>query len=150
MQVGFYVQDDIRVRKDLTLSPGLRYEIQTHLEDRETSGRDGVTWAPFKSGRTTLRASSGIFYNWLSADTYEQTLRVDGSGSRTFIVNPTYPDPGVVGTVRTTNTYLLGPDVQMGRTVRFSAGIDQTISPKVRVNASFQSVRVVNQMRGEI
>ena len=53
------------------------------------------------------------------------------------------------GTVRTTNKYLLGPDVQMGRTLRFSTGIDQTISPKVRLNASFQSVRGVNQLRGE-
>ena len=51
--------------------------------------------------------------------------------------------------MRTTNKYLLGPDVQMGRTLRFSTGIDQTISPKVRLNASFQSVRGVNQLRGE-
>jgi hypothetical protein len=110
----------------------------------------GVTWAPFKSGRTTLRASYGHFYNWLSANTYEQTLRVDGSRQQDlFIVDPAYPDPGVVGTVRTTNKYLLGPDVQMGRTRRFSTGIDQTISPKVRVNASFQSVRGVDQLRGE-
>jgi hypothetical protein len=36
----------------------------------------------------------------------------------------------------------------MGRVVRVSAGVDQTLSPKVRVNASFQSVRFADQMRG--
>src|SRR5438477_8598403 len=36
----------------------------------------------------------------------------------------------------------------MGRSKRFSAGVDQTLSPKVRVNASFQTVRFVEQMRG--
>ena len=40
--------------------------------------RFGVTWAPFKGGKTTLRASAGVFYDWLSGGTYEQTLRVDG------------------------------------------------------------------------
>jgi hypothetical protein len=50
--------------------------------------------------------------------------------------------------VTTTNKFLLGPDVQMGRTSRVSAGIDQTLNPKVRVNASFQSVRAADQLRG--
>jgi hypothetical protein len=149
-QIAIYVQDDIRVRKNLTLSPGVRYEIQTHLKDRNNIGpRMGITWAPFKSGHTTIRGSYGLFYNWLNTTTYEQTLRVDGFRQRDlFIVNPAYPDPGPGGTITTTNKYLLGPDVQMGRTLRFSAGIDQTISPKVRVNASFQSVRGVDQLRG--
>ena len=149
-QTALYVQDDLRVRKTLTLSPGVRYEIQTHLSDRNNFGpRMGVTWAPLKSGRTTLRGSFGLFYNWLSAATYEQTLRVDGFRQRDlFIVNPSYPEPGPGGTVSTANRYLLGPDVQMGRVLRVSAGIDQTLSPKVRVNASFQSVRFADQMRG--
>ena len=150
-QTAVYAQDDIRVRKSLTLSPGLRYEIQTHLKDRgNLAPRMGVTWAPFKSGRTTLRTSYGLFYNWLNANTYENTLRVDGLRQRDlFIVNPAYPDPGTTGTITTANKYLLGPDVQMGRTRRFSAGIDQTLSPKVRVNASFQSVRALDQLRGQ-
>ncbi len=149
-QTAVYVQDDIRVRKNLTLSPGVRYEIQTHLRDRgNIAPRMGVTWAPLKSGRTTLRGSFGLFYNWLNANTYEQTLRVDGFRQRDlFVVDPTYPEPGTGGTITTANRYLLGPDVQMGRTRRVSLGIDQTLSPKVRFNASFQSVRAADQLRG--
>ena len=30
---AWYLQDDIRVRRGLTLSPGVRYEAQTHLDD---------------------------------------------------------------------------------------------------------------------
>ncbi len=37
----------------------------------------------------------------------------------------------------------------MGRVRRVSAGVDQTISPKIRFNASFQSVRAADQLRGE-
>ena len=149
-QSAVYVQDDMRVRKSLTLSPGLRYEVQTHLNDHGNLGpRLGATWAPFKSGRTTLRGSYGIFYTWLNANTYEQTLRVDGFRQRDiFIIDPSYPDPGPAGTITTANRYLLGADVQMGRTWRVSAGVDQAINPKVRVNASFQSVRAADQLRG--
>ena len=40
--------------------------------------RGGVTWAPFKGGKTTVRAGGGLFFDWFDAETYEQTLRVDG------------------------------------------------------------------------
>src|SRR4029078_5109 len=71
---GFYVQADVKVRKNLTITPGLRYEAQTHVPDILNFGpRFGITWAPFKSGKTTLRASAGIFHDWLPQGTYEQT-----------------------------------------------------------------------------
>ena len=99
VQGGVYLQDDIRVRKNLTLTPGVRYEPQTHVGDRANIGpRFGVTWAPFASGQTTLRGSAGIFYDWLPTGTYEQTLRVDGFRQQELnIVDPSFPDPGTVG-----------------------------------------------------
>ena len=150
LQAGVYLQDDIKVRKGLTLSPGLRYEAQTHLHDAGNLGpRFGVSWAPFKSGKTTLRASGGVFYNWLGAGIYEQTLRVDGFRQQELnIVNPAYPDPGSTGTVPATNQYLLGDDVQMARTLRFSAGIEQTVNARLRVNATYSHTRGSDQLRG--
>ncbi|HXD75870.1 MAG TPA: carboxypeptidase regulatory-like domain-containing protein, partial [Vicinamibacterales bacterium] len=35
---GLYVQDDFRVRRNLTLSPGVRYEAQAHVHDRADLG----------------------------------------------------------------------------------------------------------------
>jgi hypothetical protein len=60
-------------------SGGIRYEAQTHAKDYDNvMPRLGITWAPFTGGQTTLRASWGIFHDWFSMNTYEQTLRVDG------------------------------------------------------------------------
>jgi hypothetical protein len=151
IQAGIYVQDDIRVRKSLTFSPGIRYEAQTHLSDYNNFGpRFGVTWAPFKSGKTALRGSFGIFYDWLNAGTYEQTLRVDGFRQRELnIANPSFPDPGNVGTVSATNQYLLSGDLPMVRNTRLSAGIDQTVSPRVRLGATYAYTRGSGLLRGE-
>jgi hypothetical protein len=150
LQAGAYLQDDIRVRKNLTLSPGVRYEAQTHITDFDNvAPRFGVTWSPFKAGKTSLRASWGIFYEWLGANTYEQTLRVDGFRQREVnILNPSYPDPGFA-LAPPINRYLLGDEVQMARTTRMSAGIDQAITSKVRVNLTYAGTRGSELLRGQ-
>jgi carboxypeptidase family protein len=150
LRSGAYVQDDIRVRKGLTVSPGLRYETQTHVRDLGNLGpRFGLTWSPRKSGRTTVRASAGIFYNWVPTGTYEQTLRVDGFRQREInIVHPTFPSVDTGGTVLPTNRYVLGSEVEMSRTVRVSTGVDQRLTPAVRFSATYSHVRGTRVLRG--
>jgi hypothetical protein len=150
LQAGAYIQDDVRIRKGLTISPGLRYEAQTHLSDYNAFGpRLGVTWAPFKNGKTTLRASAGVFYDWLSSGTYEQTLRVDGFRQQELqIFDPTFPVPGTAGVVPPINKYVLGDDLRMARNTRVSAGIDQTFTPKIRGGVTYAHVAGARLLRG--
>ena len=150
LQAAGYIQDDIRVRKGLTITPGLRYEAQTHLSDFSAVGpRFGVTWAPFKNGKTTLRASAGVFTDWLNAGTYEQTLRVDGVRQQELnIVNPSYPDPGNVGGVPPINKYLLADDLHMAKNTRLSAGVDYALNPFSRIGVSYAHISGSGVMRG--
>jgi len=154
VDAGLYVQDDFRVRRNLTISPGLRYETQAHMSDWKDLGpRIGMTWAPFKSGRTALRGSAGIFYDWLGQNTYEQALRVDGTHEQELnIVNPSFPNPGTGGVVPPANRYFLDPNLRSPRNVRFSGGIDQTFynSPtwSMRANALYAYTRTEDAWRG--
>jgi len=150
VQAGLYFQDDIRLRKNLTLSPGLRYEAQTHVRDVGDFGpRFGTTWAPFAGGQTTLRGSAGIFYDWLPANTYEQALRVDGVRQEELnILNPSFPDAGTIGIVPPTNRYLLGSAYGAPRTTRISAGIDQGVLKATRVSATYSYQRGSQLSRG--
>jgi len=151
LQAGLYVQDDLRFSKALTFSFGMRYEAQTHVSDwNNFDPRAGLTWAPFKSGRTTLRASAGMFHQWLSSSNYEQTLRVDGERQRDLtIIDPTYPIVATPGTVATASRYELGSGIIMPRVFRLSAGIDQTLTPKLRVSALYSRTRQAGIFRGD-
>jgi hypothetical protein len=138
LQAGLYLQDDIKISKGLTLTPGVRYELQTHLHDRSNvQPRFGITWAPFKSGRTTLRASAGVFGEWLNTGTYEQSLRVDGFRQQSVnISDPAYPDPGPL-TAAPTDRYVLGPGLKMPRTARVSAGVSQRLGTRFSVGTTY-------------
>jgi hypothetical protein len=148
------VQDDFRVRRNLTISPGLRYEMQAHMHDWTDLGpRIGFSWAPFKSGRTALRGSAGIFYDWLGQTTFEQALRVDGTHEQELnIVNPSFPNAGTGGVVPPVNRYFLDSNLRSPRNVRLSSGIDQTFysSPtwSVRANALYAYTRTADSWRG--
>jgi hypothetical protein len=139
VQGGVYFQDDIKIRKNFTVTGGVRYEAQTHVPDAlNFAPRAGFTWAPFKGGKTTLRGSWGMFYDWLPTNTYLQTLQVDGVRQREVnIVNPSFPDPGDVGTAPPTNRYILAEQRDMAYSQRLSAGIAQTISRRVTTNVLY-------------
>lgn len=111
--------------------------------------RFGVTYAPWKNGKTTFRGSFGVFYQWLSANTFEQTLRVDGVHQQEInIVDPTYPDAGNVTTVLPTSRYLLSDNLQMVRLPRLSIGVDETITPRIRLSSTYTHVQSSDAQRG--
>ena len=151
LQGGLYVQDDIRVRRNLTLSPGMRYEVQTHVSDYNNIGpRFGVTWSPGTSGKTSYRFSTGLFYDWLGTGTYEQTLRVDGFRQQELnIADPLYPDPGSIGVIPPVNRYLLSDTVHMPRQLRFSGGIDRQLSRQSRVGVTWTHLTSTSLQRGD-
>ena len=148
-EMGVYVQDDFRVSKGLTLSPGVRYSTQnTSRWPNGWEPRFGLTWAPTPGGKTTLRASAGIFHYFLQMGTYEQTRRIDGIHQRELTIsNPSYPDPGTAGVVTPPNKYILG-DYPLPNNIRYSGGIDQTFSPRFRVNALYNYIKQTHLARG--
>jgi len=146
-----YVQDDVKL-KGLTLSPGLRYSVQNLVNDRTAfEPRFGFTWSPRSNGGTVLRGSIGWFHGYIPEQLYEQTLRIDGKRQREYIIsNPSYPDPGDLSAQppSAVNRYLLGDDFHLQQNFRWSAGIDQVLSPRVRFNVLYNWIHLQEQPRG--
>jgi hypothetical protein len=151
-QFGWYWQDDWRVAKSLTLSYGLRHEVQTNLDDKNNfAPRAGLAWSPFKDGKTTIRAGAGIFYDWFATTIFEQTLRVDGRRQRDIVIqNPCYPDPLSCGSeVRLPPSRIqVDPDLKMPYVAQASLGVQRELfaGTQLRVNYFYQ--RGYNLLRG--
>jgi Carboxypeptidase regulatory-like domain len=151
-QVGWYIQDDWRLKKNLTISYGVRQEIQTNGPSKfNLAPRLGFVWSPLKKGNVTIRGGSGIFYDWMNAQTYEQTLRVDGQHQRDLIVaNPGYPNPfiGGIQTIPPPSVIQLDPNLVQPYILQSSLGIETTAIKPVRIMANYQYQRGVHMLHG--
>lgn len=62
--LGFFAHDEVRLKPNLMISFGLRWEEETILPDHNNFGpRFAAAYDPFKSGKTVIRLGAGIFYN---------------------------------------------------------------------------------------
>ncbi len=89
-----FIQDEIRLRKDLSLSLGVRHEFQSNVDDYHNfAPRIALAYSPDK-GRTVIRAGAGMFYDRQPEAVDEQALLYDGTHIRQIVIpNPGYPDP---------------------------------------------------------
>ncbi|HEX7178062.1 MAG TPA: TonB-dependent receptor [Pyrinomonadaceae bacterium] len=89
---GGFIQDDWRVRPNLTLSAGLRYERQSNIDSNlNFAPRVAIAWQPGtqqqgQPARTVVRAGFGVFYDRVNENLTLQENRFNGSQQQ-FIVD---------------------------------------------------------------
>ncbi|HEX7334753.1 MAG TPA: carboxypeptidase regulatory-like domain-containing protein [Pyrinomonadaceae bacterium] len=151
-QFGWYVQDDFRVRKNLTLSYGVRHEFQNHVPGKfNIAPRFGFVWSPKKNGSITLRGGAGIFYDWFTAQTYEQTLRVDGERQRDLVIaDPSYPNPfiGGIQTLPPPSRIQADPELQIPYIIQSSIALETNPFKLFRLTTNYQYQRGVHLLHG--
>jgi hypothetical protein len=152
--IGAFAQNEWRVRSNVTVSAGLRYERETVLNDKNNWGpRFAVAWNPFKSSsKTVVRFGAGIFYNRVllrTVDDYtaaSQTLRLDtnsfnlpagttvtGTVWRGFLMSQ-FPNGVTLDTVIPINATQSFTVAQLAR----PANVFRSLSPDVVIPESYQ------------
>ncbi len=146
-QLGVYAQDDWTISKKLSLSLGLRQELQNTLGDRlNLAPRVGFTWAPSK---WTVRGGWGIFNDWYDSSVYEQTLLVNGvNQSDLVILRAGYPDPyaGAIASVLPPSVVEAAAGLRMPHLSQASVGVERNWGD-LRVQTSYMAQRSLSQLR---
>ena len=90
--LGGFAQDDWRMRRNLTLNFGLRYETQNNIHDHmDLAPRFGFAWAPGAKGnkpsKTVFRGGFGIFFDRFDEANVLNALRFNGSSQTNYLIN---------------------------------------------------------------
>jgi Carboxypeptidase regulatory-like domain/TonB dependent receptor len=149
-QLGLYWQDDIRLNNKLSISVGVRNELQSHIDDRlNLMPRLGFTTTPW-GNRTAIRGGYGLFHDWYSANLYDQTLRVDGVSQRDLLIlNPGYPEPltGAEAQVLPRGRIQADPNLRMPQVHQASLGVERQLAQNFSLQATYQMLRGRRQIR---
>jgi hypothetical protein len=149
---GLYVNDDWRVRPNLTFSYGLRYEAQSNIGDHgDVSPRIGVAWGidgkGTKAAKTVLRAGFGIFFDRVNENVTLNALRYNGVTQQSyFIIDPPfYPAIPSLDTLaagkQPQSLQFVDSGMKAARTYQSSIGMDRQVTKAVKISAVYLNGR---------
>jgi hypothetical protein len=150
---GPYVQDDWRVRPNITVSLGMRIESQNHISDHlDWAPRVAVAWGLGK--KTVLRVGSGIFYDRFTENLVLEAARLNGIAQTQYIIqSPTFltndpPSPSMIPSLGTAErtVYLVSPHLHAPGTLQSAVTLEEQLTKAVKVSVSYLNSRGFDQL----
>ncbi len=155
-----YVQDDWRVKPNLTISSGLRFETQDHISNRaDWAPRFGFAWGV--GGRSAppkvvIRGGYGIFYDRFATTQILQAERLNGVIQQQFIVdNPTcFPGVDVALTSFSncgpvsgpSNVYQISSRLHAPYTLQGALGVERQLTKSATLSVIYLSSRGFDEL----
>ena len=157
---GLYVQDDWRVRPNITLSAGLRFETQNSIHDHgDWAPRFGIAWGI--GGRSAppklvLRGGFGIFYDRFQTEQLLQAELLNGVTQQKFVIdNPTcfpglgqplvFSTCGASGTATTSTAYQQSPRLHAPYTLQGAVSLERQLTKSATLSLTYLNSRGFDQ-----
>jgi hypothetical protein len=156
LDLGLYVQDEWRWKPNLTISAGLRYEMQTDIADKNAwAPRIGFAWGIGRSNspspKTVLRAGWGIFYDRFDKMYVLIADRQNGINQTQYIINqpdffPNVPPPDQIRQNAVFPTvYQTSPNLRAEYIQQVAVSLERQITNNANLAVSYLNSRGVHQ-----
>jgi hypothetical protein len=157
--IGFYAQDEWKVKPNLTLNAGVRYDLQflksISTDANNISPRVGFAWSPFSDTQTIVRGSFGLFYDRVplralsnALESSGNTTNVTGSTFVTVSLSPTQAGAPIFPNILTSmpagvlvNFTTMNPQMQNAYSQQASLELEHQLSERSSLAVSYQHVR---------
>ncbi len=163
--VGVYAEDDWKLRPNLTLSYGLRFESQSAIGDKaDLAPRLGLAWGLGRgkgAPKTILRFGYGIFYDRFTEDLVLQAQRLNGVTQTQIIANaatsgPIQCPPGTLPPVAidisqcsgstSPTIYRINRSLRSPYTMQTAVGVERQLGNIGSLSVSYLHSRGVHQL----
>lgn len=147
-EYSYFVQDEMRLRPDLTVLLGIRHELQQYLHDyNNVAPRASISYSPGHSG-FVLRAGGGIFYDRRSWTMGQRALLYDGNHVRNIVVeNPILPLSPAVLASTPPSTVTIAPSMVAPYQIQGSVSVDKQIGKKSSLSVEYTTLRGLRLFR---
>jgi hypothetical protein len=153
--VAAFFQDDWKLRKNFTLSYGLRYEIQNYISDKgDFAPRVGFAWSlgakKNKPAPFVLRGGTGVFYTHILSPYILQSQRQNGITQQQYsVASPAfYPqvptDAATLGPASSPTTYRISPTFRTQYSIISTLELDHPLGSRGNLSLFGYSNRVVH------
>ncbi len=156
VDIGLYVEDEWRIRPNLSLSYGLRYETQTGISYQgDWAPRVSVAWGlgHSKTPKTVIRTGYGLFYDRFSYDYLLQAERYNGITVQQYVVSnpnffPLIPSPAQLAQLSTTSPtiYQVQSNLRVPYTMEAAVSVERQVTKNATVSVTYLNSRGVHQL----